>query len=387
MDWMSIEEDTSSGVYAKRELVITRGQGAVLYDEMENTFIDCVGGQGSANIGHAHPLIQKTLNEQAKKLINCPEMFHNPVRAEFQHKLLKTVGHGMGSVFLCNSGTEAVEGAIKFAKAFTGKQGIVAAKRGFHGRTMGALSATWNKKYREPFEPLVPGVLFASFNNIDDLRHAVNETTAAVILEIIQGEGGVYPIEAGFLATARQLCDQFGAMLIIDEVQSGFGRTGKFLALDHYQIDPDLICLAKSIAGGMPMGAVLLQEKMGKMPKAIHGSTFGGNPLACALGIATLSILEDEGLIQNAAHLGGEFILALQAIQSPLMREVRGKGLMVGVDLKVKVMPLIRKLQDYGILALPSGMTVLRFLPPLSINREQLNYVVSSLEKVLQDEI
>jgi len=200
MDWMQLEEETSSGVYAKRDLVITRGKGAILYDDAENAYIDCVGGQGSANIGHAHPVIQKTLHDQAEILINCPEMFYTPVRAQFQQKLLETVGHDMGSVFLCNSGTEAVEGAIKFAKSFTGRQEIVAAKRCFHGRTMGALSATWNKKYREAFEPLVPRYVHISFNNIDDLKQAVTEQTAAVLLEVVQGEGGVYPIEPAFLA-------------------------------------------------------------------------------------------------------------------------------------------------------------------------------------------
>lgn len=385
MNYYNIEEETSCGVYAKRALTITHGKGAILYDELGQAYIDCVGGQGSANIGHAHPRIQASMQKQALKMINCPEMFHTPIRAKFQDALLKKAGLSMGSVFLCNSGTESVEAAFKFAKIITGKTEIVAAKRGFHGRTMGALSATWNKKYRAPFEPLVPGVKHISYNKVEDLKAAVSEKTAAVILELVQGEGGVYPIDPKFLKAARTICDAAGALLIVDEVQTGVGRTGAFLASHHFETSPDMICMAKSIAGGMPMGAVLINEKLGKLPKAVHGSTFGGNPLACALGLETINIVEAEGLCQNTVELGVYFIDALKQIDSPLIREVRGMGLMVGVELKTKVAPVIREMQALGVLVLPAGMTVVRFLPPLVIKKIQIDKVVEVFKQVLYD--
>lgn len=387
MDWYAVEEKTSSGVYAKREISIASGKGATLFDEAGFEYIDCVGGQGAANLGHAHPLIQQALQKQAGILTNCPEMFHSPLRAEYQQRLIKKVGFEMDRVFLCNSGTEAIEAALKFAKILTGKKEIIAAKRCFHGRTMGALSATWNKKYREPFEPLVPGTNHMSFNNIDDLQSTINENTAAVLLEIVQGEGGVYLIEPEFLMAVRQLCDQYGALLIVDEVQTGFGRTGAFLAIDHFKITPDLICLAKSIGGGVPMGAVLLNERLDQLPKGIHGSTFGGNPLACAAGLAALDILEAENLVQKSKELGEYFINEILKIESPLIREVRGKGLMVGLELKTKVMPIIRKFQEKGVLVLPTGMSVIRFLPPLVITKEALTRVVEVVSEVLNDEV
>lgn len=387
MNWFEVEENTSSGVYAKREISIVSGKGAVLHDDNGQTYIDCVGGQGAANVGHAHPHIQQALFQQAGELSNCPEMFHSPLRAAYQQRLLAKVGYGMDRVFLCNSGTEAIEASLKFAKLLTGKKEVIAAKRCFHGRTMGALSATWNKKYREPFEPLVPGINHITFNNLGDLEAKINTDTAAVLLEIVQGEGGVYPIESEFLSRVRQLCDQYGALLVIDEVQTGFGRTGAFLALDHFDITPDLICLAKSIGGGVPMGAVLLHGKLAHLPKGIHGSTFGGNPLACAAAMAALDILEDENLVQKANDLGADFIEALSQIQSPLIREVRGKGLMVGLELKTKVMPFIKKLQEKGVLVLPAGMTVIRFLPPLVITKEALTQVVEGVRDVLNDEV
>ncbi len=386
MDWYQLEEKTSSGVYAKREISIVAGKEAVLYDETGSAYIDCVGGQGAANLGHAHPKIQEALLKQAGILTNCPEMFHFPLRAEYQQRLLAKVGYGMDRVFLCNSGTESIEAALKFAKILTGKKEIIAAKRCFHGRTMGALSATWNKKYREPFEPLVPGTHHISFNNLDDLAFMINENTAAVLLEIVQGEGGVHLIEPEFLTGVRHLCNQQGVLLIIDEVQTGFGRTGAFLALDHFDITPDLICMAKSIGGGVPIGAVMLHERLDQLPKGIHGSTFGGNPLACASGLAALDILEEENLVQNAKVLGDYFIEELLKIESPLIRDVRGKGLMVGLELKTKVMPFIKKLQEKGVLVLPTGMTVIRFLPPLVISKDALTRVVEVVSEVLNDE-
>jgi acetylornithine/LysW-gamma-L-lysine aminotransferase len=290
---------------------------------------------------------------------------------------------GMPRVFLCNSGTEAIEAAIKFARLSTGRTHILAAMRAFHGRTFGALSATWNKKYREPFEPLVPGFSHVPYNDLEKLEGAVSEQTAAVLLEVVQGEGGVYLGDEAYLCAAQALCRERGALLIIDEVQTGFGRTGRIFACKHYGLQPDLLCVAKSIAGGLPMGAVLLGERLGELPPGVHGSTFGGNPLACAASIAALEALVEEQLPERAAELGAYLLAELGKIHSPLVREVRGLGLMVGIEIKQKVAPYLQALMERGVLALPAGLTVIRLLPPLVITREQIDCVVQAIREVL----
>jgi acetylornithine/LysW-gamma-L-lysine aminotransferase len=370
-------------VYAKRDITIVAGHGAILLDVEGKEYIDCVGGQGTANLGHSHPGLVAVIQQQAALLINCPEMFHNDQRAKYMQALLAAAPQGFERVFLCNSGTESIEAAIKFARAFTGRTGIVAAKRGFHGRTMGALSATWNKKYREPFIPLVPDFSHLTFNDVSGLDQTITEDTAAVILEIVQGEGGVYPITLEFLQAVREQCDRTGSLLIVDEVQTGFGRTGKLFAIQHYNIRADLLCMAKSMAGGIPMGAVLIGEKLGVFQTGIHGSTFGGNPLACAAAIEVLNIINEEQLSERSAVLGRKFQAQLREIDSPLIRDVRGLGLMVGIELKQKVAPYIKKLMDKGILALPAGLTTLRFLPPLVIEEAQLDLVIRMVAEVL----
>jgi len=240
MNWTEIEESYESGVYSKRGISIVKGQGATLEDADGRVYIDCVGGQGTTNIGHSHPRWVKAIQNQAEILVNCPEMFSNEQRALYIQELLSAAPQSMNRVFFSNSGTEAMEAAIKFARAFTKRTQVIAAKRGFHGRTMGALSATWNKKYRDPFLPLVPDFSHISFNAIIDLEN-IHSQTAAVILEIIQGEGGVYPIDGEYLKAVRSKCDQHGVLLIIDEVQTGFGRTGKLFALDHFPVEADIL--------------------------------------------------------------------------------------------------------------------------------------------------
>jgi acetylornithine/LysW-gamma-L-lysine aminotransferase len=340
-----------------------------------------VGGQGTANLGHGNAAVAAAIAEQAKQIVSLPEIFPNDKRAALMARLCDLAG--MPRVFLCNSGTEAVEAAIKFARVATQRAEIVATMRGFHGRTFGALSATWNKAYREPFEPLVPGYSHVPYNNLEAMSKAVTEKTAAVILEVVQGEGGVYPGSADYLRGVEQLCHERGALLIVDEVQTGFGRTGKLFAIQHHDLHPDLLCLAKSIAGGMPMGATLIGEKLGTLPGHIHGSTFGGNPLACAASLASLSEMERLELPKRAAENGAHFKERLQEINSPLIREVRGLGLLVGVELKKKSAPTIAAMMDHGVMVLSAGMNVVRFLPPLVITRDQLDRVVETLAEVL----
>ncbi len=385
MSIKTIETQHTSGVYAKRDLTIVRGAGATLWDDQGREFIDCVGGQGAANLGHTHPAIVAALTEQANKLITCPEMFYNDRRAELLSRLTSLAPKGMQRAFLTNSGTEAVEAAFKFARFSTQRRKIIAAMRGFHGRTMGALSATWNKKYRQPFAPLVPDFEHVPYNNLGKLATAVDNQTAAVVLEVVQGEGGVHPGTTEYLQGAQKLCREHGALLILDEVQTGFGRTGKLFALEHHGLRPDLLCLAKSIAGGVPMGAVLLGERVNELTPGIHGSTFGGNPLAASASLAALEVLETETLPQRAAQLGDYLINELRSIESPLIREVRGLGLMVGIEIKAKVAPYLKALTKRGVLALPTGLTVIRLLPPLVITREQLASVASALQEVLTE--
>src|SRR3990172_8187935 len=385
MTIQQLESQYTSCLYTKRPIAVVRGQGARLWDSDEKEYIDWVGGEGDGNLGHANPAVAAAIAEQARTLISCPEMFFNDRRAELEKKLIGIAPGGLKRVYLCNSGTEAVEAALKFARIATGRKEIVAAMRGFHGRTMGALSATWEKKYREPFEPLVPGFKHVAYNDLAALDGAITDQTAGVILEVVQGEGGVRPGTAEFLCGAQKLCRERGALLIVDEVQTGFGRTGRMFACEHYGLEPDLLCLAKSIAGGLPMGATLIGERIGQLPPQTHGSTFGGNPLACAASLAAIDYLQNNHLPERAAELGDWFVGELRKIESPLIREVRGLGLMVGIELKQKVTPYLQALMTAspGVLALPAGLTVMRFLPPLVIEKEVLAKVVEAVKIVV----
>lgn len=370
-DLNALEDAHSSGAYLKRDVQIVRGEGAHLWDAAGNRYIDLVGGQGTANLGHCHPAVVAAVREQVGALIACPELFHNPLRARYQAELCAATG--LPRVFLCNSGAESIEAAFKVAWLATGRTGIISTMRGFHGRTLGALSATWEKTYREPFLPLLPDVSFVPYNNVEKLAAALTPNTAAIIVEAVQGEGGVHPAQPGYLQAVRDLCDANGTLLILDEVQTGFGRTGDLFAHQHDGARPDLLCLAKSIAGGLPMGALCIGERVGALPPASHGSTFGGNPVACAAALATLDVLQHTDLIARARKLGGRAISHLRAnLLESAAREVRGRGLMIGVELRGKVAPVLRSLQSRGVLALPAGATVLRLLPPLVIEEADL---------------
>lgn len=389
---IAAESGHTSGVYPKRQLALVRGQGAHVWDADGNEYIDCVAGQGSANLGHCHPAVVAAIGEQAGRLITCPEIFYNDVRAALLRKLSLVAPKGLDRAFLCNSGTEAVEAAIKFARAGTGRPGIVAARGGFHGRTLGSLSATWKNDYRQPFTPLVPCFSHVPFNDLAALEAAVTGETAAVILEPVQGEGGVHPARGEYLRGAAQLCRERGALLIFDEVQTGFGRTGRLFACEHFGVTPDLMAVAKSMAGGLPAGACFIGPRAGKLPAMSHGSTFGGNPLAAAAALAAITVLTGpypaptsaETLVQRAARSGKRLMRGLSAIDSPLIREVRGLGLMVGVELKVKVTPVLQRLQSLGVLALPAGLNVLRLLPPLIIDDEDLQRVLEAVEAAVR---
>ncbi|MFN2122071.1 MAG: aspartate aminotransferase family protein, partial [Candidatus Promineifilaceae bacterium] len=371
-NFMKLENQFSSGVYGKRDAVMVRGSGAALWDINGKEYIDCVGGIGVANIGHSHPRLVDALTRQASTLITCQEMFYNDCRAQLLERLAEITPGQLNRFFLCNSGAEAIEAAIKFARLSSGRAGIVATMRGFHGRTLGALSATHKAIYREPFMPLVPGFSHVPFNDIEAMYAAVNEDTAAVLVEVVQGEGGVYPGDPAYFQALRRLCDERDVLLIADEIQTGFGRTGRWFATEHMGFLPDILCLGKAIAGGVPMSVAALGPRIKNLTPGVHGSTFGGNPLACAAALATLDIIEEEDLVGRSAEMGSYFKERLSAIDSPLIREMRGLGLMIGVDLRVRAMPIVKQLMDEGVLVLTAGKTVLRLLPPLVITRDQI---------------
>ncbi|HEX9838116.1 MAG TPA: aspartate aminotransferase family protein [Anaerolineales bacterium] len=379
---IEIETKHTSGTYAKQPIAIVRGRGASLWDVDGNEYLDCSSGHGVANLGHAHPKVAEAIYQQACTLITLFETFPNDKRAELMKKITSLVD-GLDRVFFCNSGTESVEAALKFSRISTGRKNIVAAMRAFHGRTYGSLSATFNKKYREGFEPLVPGFSHVAYNNIDALDKAVTGETAAVILEVIQGEGGVYPAKVEYVQAARSICDERGALLIVDEIQSGFGRTGKMFAIQHFGVTPDLLACAKSLAGGLPMGAVLIGKNVQNLTIGVHSSTFGGNPLSCAAAVAALTVIEEEDLPGQAEAKGRYLMERLEKMDSPNIREVRGLGLMVGIEMKQKVVPYIKALQENKIIALNAGMTVIRLLPPLVISYEQIDHLVDVLAEVL----
>ena len=381
---MSAPKDTESRygfeVYPKRDLVIVRGEGATVWDDRGRAYIDCTAGIGVANVGHCNPGVAAAVARQAETLITCPGIFYNDVRARAMERLVGIAPDGLTRAFLSNSGTEAMEAAIKFARLTTGRNGFVSAMRGFHGRSLGALSATF--RYRDEFEPLIPGHRFVPFNNPAKLEAAVDDEIAAVILEPVQGEGGVRPADPAYLEAVRALCDERGVLLILDEIQTGFGRTGHMFACQGYGVSPDIMTLAKGIAGGVPMGATLVSERIASAAGR-HGSTFGGNPLACAAAIASIGQIEDLDLPGRAARLGSMFAERFRDRMPAVVREHRQLGLMIGIELKTRSRPYLEALMRAGVLALPAGATVIRLLPPLVIGEDDLLSACDTLVDVL----
>lgn len=380
---IEMESRHTSGTYPKRNLAIVRGTGARVWDAQGREYIDCVAGHGVAIVGHANPSVAEAIARQSLLLITCPSTFYNDQRAAFLAELTSLAPGGLRRAFLSNSGAEAVEAALKLSRLATGRTGIVATMRAFHGRTFGALSATWERRYREPFEPLVPGFTHVRYDDLSAMEEAIGEQTAAVIVEIVQGEGGVRPGSREYFDGLRKLCDERGALLIVDEVQTGFGRTGRLFACQHHDLAPDILCLGKGIAGGVPMGATLFGNGVGELPRGAHGSTFGGNPLACAAGLATLQFILQEDLPAQALEKGAYLLDQLRGMDMPAVREVRVMGLMVGIQLRGRAQPYLEALLEQGVLALPAGRTVLRLLPPLVISREELDVVLLALQQVL----
>ena len=383
------EDQFMGNLYQRFPVTIEKGVGAHVWDIDGKEYIDCMGGYGVALVGHQNQRVNNAIKKQLDKIITVHSSLYNKTREEFLKMLIGLAPKGLTQVHLNNSGAEAIEAAIKFARKFTGKKGMVAMKGSYHGKSFGALSLTFGPKYRKPFEPLVEKVSFASFGDIESLRSVIDDETAFVILEPIQGESGIIVAPEGFLQEVRKLCDEKGILLIFDEIQAGLGRTGRLWACDHWNTAPDILCLAKGIAGGVPMGATLVRpDILASMNKGEHSSTFGGNPISCAAGIAALKALTEDGLIENSEKMGKIFRDGLEKLKEKhtMIREIRGKGLMIGIEMKFEIKDILMELIKEGILMLYSGRNILRILPPLVISEDDITKVLHVLDSILTKE-
>ncbi|MFB5623748.1 MAG: aspartate aminotransferase family protein [Nitrosopumilus sp.] len=383
------EDQYMGNLYQRFPVTIEKGVGSHVWDIDGKEYIDCMGGYGVALVGHKNQRVNNAIKEQIDKIITVHSSLYNKTREEFLTTLIGLAPKGLTQVHLNNSGAEAIEAAMKFARKFTGKKGMVAMKGSYHGKSFGALSLTFNPKYRKAFAPLVEKVSFASYGDIESLRSVIDDDTAFVILEPIQGESGIVVAPDGFLQEVRKLCDEKGIVLIFDEIQAGLGRTGRLWACEHWNTVPDILCLAKGIAGGVPMGATLVKpEILAAISKGEHSSTFGGNPISCAAGIAALKAITEDGLIENSEKMGKLFREGLEKLKEKhtMIREVRGKGLMIGVEMKFEVKDILMGLIKKGVLMLYSGRNILRILPPLVISEEDVTKVLHALDSILTEE-
>jgi len=373
-----------SGLWAP-DVVFVRGEGANLWDADGRRYLDGMAGIAVASVGHGNERLADAIAAQARKLIVCPQNLGNDTRTAFVDRLFRHMPAPLARVFLANSGAEVNEAALKWARVATGRSRVVAAKRGFAGRTLGVLAMTWEPKYREPFEPLALPVDFVRYDDIGELEAAVGDDTAMIWLEPVQGEGGVHAASAAYLRRARELADERGALLGFDEIQCGVGRTGRFLASEHAGVVPDLLVLAKGLAGGVPIGALVMTEAVAAaMPAGGHGTTFGGNPLAAAAGLAVLEEIEARDLLGHASRMGARFKAGIEGLASPRVREVRGLGLMIGIELKEKAAPVIAALREQGLLLINAGASVIRFVPPLVISEAEIDEAVELFGRVLR---
>jgi len=386
---MDIETRYLANVFSKKPVVLTRGKGALVWDINGKEYVDCSTSYGVASLGHCHPKVVAAVQAQATQLITCHGAYYNDKRAEFVQKLVAITPKGLDKAFLSNSGAESVECAIKLARKYTGKPEIIALMGAFHGKTMGALSATWDKKYREPFMPLVPEIKHVAPDNADKIREAITEKTAAVLMEPIRGEGGVRVPPDGYLQEVRQICNDRHVLLMFDEVQTSFGRTGKLFGCENWGVTPDVMCLAKPFAGGLPIGITVAKENiMSSLKIGEHSTTFSGSPLVCAAGCAAIDALVEDNLAERADKMGKYFKAGLQGLQEKhkIVKEVRGLGLMLGIELRYDVYNVILKAASKGILVLDAGRTVVRLLPPLVINKQQIDRAITVLDQVLEEE-
>lgn len=381
-DFYDVESLFGARTYSKRRLNIVRGEGCYVWDADGKRYLDCLAGIGAASLGHKHPRLVRAITEQAETILSAPEYVCNPVRADYQRRLVGHMPDDFSRVFLCNSGAESIEGALKFARLASGKHGVIGFKKAYHGKTLGALSATFETKYRDPFMPLLDGFVHCT-PDLDSLRAAfdANPGTGALVFEAIQGEGGVRGLSREFLYEAIAMAHQHGAVVIADEVQCGFGRTGKMWGFGDAV--PDLICASKGIAGGVPFGAIGLSDRIPELPPLSHTSTFGGNPLSCAAGHSVLDAIEQDHIIANAATVGAFLAQTIERAGLKRVREVRGFGLMIGIELKEHAGPFLQPCVDKGLIVLLAGQRVIRLLPPLILSLEEAQFAAETLIEVL----
>jgi acetylornithine/N-succinyldiaminopimelate aminotransferase len=395
-----MESELLLATYERQPVLLQRGQGAYVWDSTGKKYLDFLSGIGVNALGHNHPAILRVIKRQAGRLIHTSNIFFHEYQSELARRL--TEMSGLDRAFFCNSGTEACEGALKLARAFarhaqaTNRNGhrakwrILAMENSFHGRTFGALAMTGQKKYRTPFAPLMPGVQFVKFNDVRDLERKFDSSVCAVCIETIQGEGGVDPVDAEFLALARRLSERSGALLLLDEIQCGLGRTGRHFAYQHYGVLPDVVMVAKPLAAGLPLGAILTTERVAAcMHPGLHGTTFGGGPLACAVAIEFLR--EEQRLLKHVGALGEYFHAALQALDKrhSSIHDVRGAGLMQAIELDSADLAksVLKELLEGGIIINRTHDTVLRFLPPYIIQKKHVDQVIAALDRALDAKI
>jgi acetylornithine/N-succinyldiaminopimelate aminotransferase len=391
---MRSEQELLLPTYDRHKILFEKGRGVYLWDSEGNRYLDFLSGIGVNALGHAHPAIQAVLKRQAGKLIHVSNLFFHEYQSELAKRLTKI--SGLDRAFFCNSGTEAWEGALKLARAHARTQNnnghkakwrLLALENSFHGRTFGSLATTGQEKYRHPFTPLMPGVNFVAFNDVEDLKRQFDGSVCAICVETIQGEGGIRPLSREFLQTARQLSERTGALLLVDEIQSGLGRTGRYFAYQHYGVKPDIVTVAKPLAAGLPLGAILTTNFAASgMHPGLHGTTFGGGPLACAVAIEFLGIV--DGMMSHIRELGDYFHAELETLKSkyPSIREVRGMGLMLGVELDSAdaAKSVVARLLQREILINRTHETVLRFLPPYIIEKKHIDQVIRELDSALK---
>lgn len=393
MDGIDNEEFYTGNLYQKFPMTISKGEGCKVWDNEGKEYIDCMGGYGVALVGHRNQRVVKALNVQLEKLITCHMSVYNNTRLEFLRKLSTIVPKNLTKFFFTNSGTESVEAAIKFARKFTGKTGILSLNGGYHGKTLGALSVTHNEKYRKSFMPLLDTVEFISYSGLDSVNDVLHSKKSyeigTVIIEPIQGESGIIMPPPDFLQGVRKMCNENELVLIFDEIQSGLGRTGKMWAGEHWNVEPDIMCLAKGIAGGIPMGMTLMRSDILDCLKVgEHSSTFAGNPLACAAGSATIDSLVKDRLVNNSQIMGQKFKEGLLELKDKykIIRDVRGLGMMIGIEMRFDVKEILFDGIKNGLLLLYSGRNIIRLLPPLVMNEENVKKSLEILDKLFQNE-
>jgi acetylornithine/N-succinyldiaminopimelate aminotransferase len=383
--------------YERNPVLFVSGKGVYLTDEAGNQYLDLLSGIGVNALGYGHPAIENAIAEQSRKLIHTSNLFFHEGQAELAARLTEMTG--LDRAFFCNGGSEAWEAAMKLARAYAGmkrSQGVkigtkfIALEHSFHGRSMGAVSTTHKEKYREPFEPLIPGIEFVPFDDVAALRAAFSTDVCAILIEAVQGEGGIRPVSQEFLATARELAQSTGALLIIDEIQAGLGRTGKWFAYQHYGIQPDITTIAKPLAGGLPLGAMLCTEAVSQaMHPGMHGTTFGGGPLTCAVAIAVIDTMKTEKLLDHVQQVGGYFKRKLEglAAKHECVAEVRGMGLMLALELdSVELAKTVAaEMLQQRILINRTSETVLRFLPPYILETKHVDVAIAALDQILAE--